>query len=260
MKRFFSLIALLVVCATGSVSAAAVADSQAADRHDNDTLSVLCIGNSFTFFFDSEKRLEEIAASEGHGLKAQALTVGGYTFHRHLIDDKTMGPLVYNQYDLVFLQDQSRTPALYGEDPKCCRLVAEDARELAERVRIYSPHARVWIEQTWSYENGNYGGFGSFERFDQLLKKGARLMAKKAHTEVSPIGDAFAIVRAERPDINLYYPDNKHQSELGTYLKSCVNYLLIYGQPFSANTTSCGYDAEKCNYLRKVAERVVLGR
>lgn len=247
MKRIFSFILLAVLCSAKALFAA-----------EADTLRVLCIGNSFTFFFDSEKRLEEIAASEGHGLKAQALTVGGYTFHRHLIDDKTMGPLVYNQYDLVFLQDQSRTPALYGQNPKGCRLVAEDARKLADRVRIYSPNARIWIEQTWSYENGNYGGFGSFGRFDDLLRKGTRLMAKKAHTEVSPIGDAFAIVRAERPDINLYYPDNKHQSEFGTYLKSCVNYLLIYGQPFSPNATSCGYDAEKCAYLRKVAERVVL--
>ena len=248
MKRLLTLIALFALCSSKVLLAA-----------EADTLRVLCIGNSFTFFFDSEKRLEEIAASEGHGLKAQALTVGGYTFHRHLIDDKTMGPLVYNQYDIVFLQDQSRTPALYGEDPMRCRVVADDARELAERVRVYSSDAKIWIEQTWSYENGNYGGFGSFERFDQLLKDGTRLMAAYAGTEVSPIGDAYAIVRAERPDINLYYPDNKHQSELGTYLKSCVNYLLIYGKPFSKKATSCGYDAEKCAYLRKVAERVVLG-
>lgn len=249
MKRILSLFAILVLCSSKALFAA-----------EPDTLRVLCIGNSFTFFFDSNKRLEEIAASEGHGLKAEALTVGGYTFHRHLIDDKTMAPLVYNQYDLVFLQDQSRTPALYGEDPVRCRLVAEDARELADRVRIYSPDARVWIEQTWAYENGNYGGFGSFERFDQLLKDGTRLMAEYADTEISPIGDAFAIVRAERPDINLYYPDNKHQSEFGTYLKSCVNYLLIYGQPFSKQTTSCGYDTEKCAYLRQVAERVILAK
>lgn len=246
MKRIFTLFALLVLCSSKALFAA-----------EADTLRVLCIGNSFTFFYDSEKRLEEIAASEGHGLKAQALTVGGYTFHRHLIDDKTMSPLISNRYDLVFLQDQSRTPALYGENPKRCRLAGEDARDLAERVRTYSPDAKIWIEQTWSYENGNYGGFGSFERFDALLKKGTALMAKKAHTDISPIGEAFAIVRSERPDINLYYPDNKHQSELGTYLKSCVNYLLIYRTPFSSAATSCGYDAEKCAYLRKVAERVV---
>lgn len=248
MKRILTLFAILVLCSSKALFAA-----------EADTLRVLCIGNSFTFFFDSEKRLEEIAASEGHGLKAQALTVGGYTLHRHLIDDKTMSPLISNRYDLAFLQDQSQTPALYGEDPVRCHLVGDDARELAERIRIYSPAVKIWVEQTWSYEHSNYGGFGSFERFDQLLKTGARLMAECAQASVSPIGDAYAIVRAERPDINLYYPDNKHQSELGTYLKSCVNYLLIYGQPFSPNATSCGYDAEKCAYLRKVAERVVLG-
>lgn len=219
---------------------------------------VLCIGNSFTFFYDSHKRLAELAESQGHKLKVNAQYVGGYTFQRHLNRDETMGAIVYGKFDYVFLQDQSRTPALYGQDPKRCALLGEDAKELADRVRIYSPNAKIWIEQTWSYSEGNYGGFGSYEEFDKWLKIGTEKMAKKASTDVSPIGDAFAICRAERPDINLYEPDHKHQSALGTYLKACVNYLLIFGEPFSAKATDCGNDYEKAAYLRMLAERVVL--
>lgn len=219
---------------------------------------VLCIGNSFTYFYDSYKRMAELAESQGHKLDVKAEFVGGYTFQRHLNRDETMGTIVYNQFDYVFLQDQSRTPALYGQDPQRCRLIAQDAKELAERIRIYSPEAKIWIEQTWSYSNGNYGGFGSFEEFDRLLRVGTAQMAQKAGTLVSPIGEAFIVCRQERPDINLYDPDNKHQSALGTYLKACVNYLLIFGEPFDAKATDCGNDYEKAAYLRTLAERIVL--
>lgn len=223
-----------------------------------ETLRVLCIGNSFTFYHDSNIRLEEIAASQGHALKTKACVVGGYTFQRHLKNDDTMSSICYNHYDVAFLQDQSQTPAVYARNPKAGRLIAKDATELAERVRCYSPGIKIWMEHTWSYASGNCGGFGNMSDFDKLLRDGTKKIAKKAKTAVSPIGEAFAISRAERPDINLYDKDEKHQSALGTYLKSCVNYLLIYGEAFHGEVATCGYDAEKCAYLQSVAERVVL--
>lgn len=222
------------------------------------TLNVLCIGNSFTFFHDSNVRLEEIAASQGHSLKAKACTVGGYTFQRHLKNDDTMGTICYNKFDYCFLQDQSQTPAVYASNTKAGRLIAEDCCELAERIRCYSPDIKIWLEHTWAYASGNCGGFGTMENFDLMLRDGTKKIAKKAHTAVSPIGEAFAISRAERPDIDLYDKDQKHQSALGTYLKSCVNYLLIYGEAFHGEVATCGYDAQKCKYLQSVAERVVL--
>lgn len=222
------------------------------------TLRVLCIGNSFTFFHDSNKRLEEIAASQGHTLETKACTVGGYTFQRHLKNDDTMGTICYNKYDVCFLQDQSQNPAVYNRDTKAGRLIAQDAAELAERVRCYSPEVKIWVEHTWAYSSGNCGGFCTMENFDLQLRDGTKKIAKKAHTEVSPIGEAFAIVRTERSDIDLYDKDKKHQSPLGTYLKSCVNYLLIYGEAFHGEVANCGYDAEKCKFLQDVAERVVL--
>lgn len=223
-----------------------------------DTLRVLCIGNSFTYFSDAHLMLRDLALSQNHFMEVNAQLVGGYTFHRHLNRDETMSALVYHQFDCAFLQDQSRTPALYAQDPVRCRLIAEDAAELAERVRLYSPNARVWIEQTWSYTFEDCGHFGTLEHFDALLREGAKLMAERAHTEVSPIGEAFIICRAEHPEINLYFEDNKHQSAYGSYLKACVNYLLIYGSPFAGQPAECGLDAKACAHLRKIAERVVM--
>lgn len=238
---------LLTLCLLGALTAFA-----------QDTISVLCIGNSFTFFYDSNVRLEELAASQGHALKTNASTVGGYTFRRHLERAETMEAAAQGGYDYVFLQDQSQTPAWLGQSPKEKASLATDAKALADSVRKASPKARIYVEQTWAYPAFEYGGFGSWDHFDFYLRKGTKRMAQKAHAKVSPIGEAFRICRLERPDIELFYPDQKHQSALGTYLKSCVNYLLIYQAPFTPPVSDCGNDPEQAAYLRRVAERVVL--
>lgn len=219
---------------------------------------VLCIGNSFTFFYDSNLRLEEIAASQGHALKTTRCAEPGYTLQRHLNNDHTLNTIVVRRFDYCFLQEQSQTPAVYGRDPEAGRLIARDAAELAERLRCYSPGVTIWFEQTWAFPDGDCGGFGTQEHFDELLRKGAQGIAQTAQTGVSPIGEAFAIARNERPDIVLLEPDQKHQSALGSYLKACVNYLLMYGEAFHGEVDNCGNDAQTCAYLRQVAERVVL--
>ena len=219
---------------------------------------VLCIGNSFTFYNDSHLWLCEIAKSEGHALSATSVTVGGFSLCRHLVHDKTQSAILDGGYDFVLLQDQSQTPARCAALGRKGRPITRDARQLAERIRIYSPKAHIWVEQTWAYPQGNFGGFGSMERFDQLLRRGTKKMARSAHADVSPIGDAFAIIRQERPDIDLYKSDGSHPSPAGTYLKCCVNYLLLYSTPFSSQTATCDIDANQATYLRSVAERVVL--
>ena len=229
-----------------------------------DTLRVLAIGNSFTYVGDTPAKLKELSTSEGHVMIVKSETVGGFTFSRHLQRDKTLKalelPAPASHFDWVFLQNQSQLHARYGEAPRKFPYVLADAKELAGRVRQYSPDARIVIESTWSYPAGNCGGFGSLERFDRLNDKGTLRLAKACKAEVSYIGRAFARARTECPDIDLLDKDRKHQSEYGAYLKTCVNYLLIYGTPFSDHASACGLDPQAAGRLRKVAERSVLGQ
>lgn len=219
---------------------------------------VLCIGNSFTYFFDSHEKLVEIAKSEGYEIKMRAVYEGGYTFNRHLHDLKTLASIESGNYDYAFIQDQSQMHARYASDTVRWSLAKDDTKMLAARIRMYSPNVNLYLEHTWAYTAGDFGGFGSLEKFDEMLDQGANMLASNIESGVSPIGKAFAIARQERPDINLYEPDDKHQSAYGTYLKSCVNYLIIFGKPFGDNTSACGLDAVICKYLRSLAERVVL--
>ena len=76
---------------------------------------------------------------------------------------------------------------------------------------------------------------------------------------MSPIRDAFRLANIERPDILLFADDGYHQSIYGSYLKSCVNYLVLFGEPFGDNPSDCGIDPKKAAVLRNIAETVVFG-
>lgn len=186
---------------------------------------------------------------------------GGQSFGQHCKLDITADAIERGGFDYAILQDQSQTPARLGKNKKENIQALDNAVALAQKVRNTSPDCNIIVESTWSYinKNGDFGGFKGYEDFEKYMYKGAKMMAKEiGGAKVSRIEAAFAIVRQERPDINLFSSDKKHQSLLGSYLKSCVNYLVIFGDPFGDSPADCGIDPELAAYLRSVAQRVVL--
>lgn len=224
-----------------------------------DTTDILCIGNSFTFFSNAPSMLKELAWSQGHYFDIKASLKGGQTLGQHTTRVLSNKLAKDGGYDFAILQDQSQTPARYAADPEKYSNVPEDYLKLCGIIRQNSPECRIIMEQTWAYPSQRFGGFNDFGTFTQLLNEGASNMAATNNGAVSPIGKAYEIVYNENKDIRLYDTDNKHQSHYGTYLKACVNYLMIIGKPFSGKPADCGLEPEKAEYLRSIAERVVLG-
>lgn len=226
-----------------------------------DTLKVLCIGNSFTYYCGTPVLLKEIAWAEGHYADVSASLKGGRTMAQHLSLEMTDDLVAEGGYDYVILQDQSQAAAKVGRDRREHRQLVRDIADMASKVRAESDGCKAIVEWTWAYEGKEYGGFGSLEAFDRYGRKGAKIMARAVgDAEVSPIAEAFRIVREERPDIDLYHTDRHHQSFYGSYLKSCVNYLMLYREPFGDAPEDCTVDPETAEYLRNIAERVVLRR
>ena len=178
---------------------------------------------------------------------------------KHLSLPTTNDLVAEVDYDYMILQDQSLIPAKVGRDPKGMHQQVKDMAAMATKVRTNSPDCKALVECTWAYWKNDFGGFKSLDDFDRNGRRGAKILAKAVeNAQVSPISDAFRIVRAERGDINLYHTDKHHQSVYGSYLKSCVNYLTIYRQPFGDSPADCNLDPQVTAYLRSVAERVVL--
>ena len=224
-----------------------------------DTTRILCLGNSFTYFYSTPSMLRELAWNEGHFIDVSTGLKGGRCYADHFNLEMSQEMIAKGGYDYAFLQDQSQTPARVGQDKKANAKSLQDAIDLVAQIREKTPDCIPILEWTWAYANKDFGGFGSYEAFDKYNEKGTKIMVKSIDDAImSPVGEAFKIVRSERPDINLYHADNHHQSHYGAYMKSCVNYLILFGEPFGESPADCAVEPEIAAYLRSVAERVVL--
>lgn len=100
---------------------------------------------------------------------------------------------------------------------------------------------------------------GDQDKFDYRIRgKVADEIARYNDAIVTHIGDAFMAVDPEKFDATLYNGDGHHQSHYGSYLKACVNYLTITGEPFEGYVPDCGIDPRRAEYLRSVAQQVIL--
>ena len=224
-----------------------------------DTTSVLCLGNSFTYYWNAPSMLKEITGSQGHYFDVFAHLKGGQTFGQHTALSLTHDAIKAQVYDYAILQDQSVAAANYVNDKARYAYVPEDFLKLSEMVLAHSPECKLILEHTWGYSKEDCKGFKTVENFNARLKEGCGIISALNGAAVSHIGDAFLAVDTKQLGNSLHASDNHHQSYYGTYLKSCVNYLMITGEPFNENAATCGIDAEKAKYLRETAERIVLG-
>ena len=96
----------------------------------------------------------------------------------------------------------------------------------------------------------------TLDAFGKALADGCGKVASACSCDVSPIAKAFEAAAGD--GIQMYYPDNHHQSQYGSYLKACVNYLMIYGEAFNEDASDCGLSPAVTSRLRKIAEPVVL--
>lgn len=224
-----------------------------------DTTRVLCVGNSFTYYLSCPHMLKDLAWKEGHYIDMSASIKGGWTMGQHMTYPTTEDEIKIGGFDVVILQDQSQSAAQVGSDKKKYAANVDNIVAMADKVRTTSEDCRVVLECTWAYAGKKNGGFSCVTEFYENAGKGIKVMAKAAKADVSPIRDAFRLANIERPDILLFAADGYHQSEYGSYLKSCVNYLTLFGEPFGDNPSDCGIDPKKAAALRAIAEAVVFG-
>lgn len=224
-----------------------------------DKKRMLFIGNSFTYFYGTPFMFKEIARSEGHQVDIVVSVKGGQEFCEHLKLERSREAIMQGGFDYAFLQDTSPNAAKYA-DTKDVDII-NACREINKLTKQYSPDCQIVYEHTWGCPYDDYRGYGSYERLDNLLEQGAKLLAEQLREYniiVSPIGKGFKIGREQ--NLNLLHSDERHQSREGAYMKACINYLLIYKQPFTSSVSNCGVRAQTAQIIRDIAEQVVLNR
>lgn len=242
-------------------------------------VKLLQLGNSFTYYHGSAFKLKQICRAEGHATDVRINVKGSQEFEHHLdVLPFSQRLVAEGGYDRAILQDGSYFHAEYGlgDASKIADVTPKYSpeeilaltRRMSAAVKEKSPSAEIILESVWSYSyktTGNYLGFGSFDAFDEMMWKGSTAIASADENinYLSPIGKAFAKARSEGGFGAAYnyllYTDNYHPSRYGSYLKACVNYLILFGEPFGAHPADCDIPSEDAAKLRSVAEKIVFG-
>lgn len=181
-----------------------------------DTLRVLFVGNSFTFFNNLPQMVSAMAASQDVAIFTRQSTVGGSNLEQHWKGErgtKTMAMLDSADWDYVVLNNHSLSAI---EDPDG---FLEYGRKFAEHIR--NKGAKPVFMMTWAYKSNPLMQKEISERYAQL--------AAETRSDYVPCGPLFASARQWRPDLEMFF-DDKHPSPNGTYLLALAFYKFLSGK------------------------------
>jgi hypothetical protein len=85
------------------------------------------------------------------------------------------------------------------------------------------------------------------------LREAYRKCGEETECKVHYVGKAFTTAY-ETTDINIYYSDDRHQNNYGSYLSAAVHVKGIFGVNVENCTTFCGLNEAKCKTLLKIAQ------
>lgn len=261
-KRLAGILALAAVLCAGAAAA------QTAPRVKNtgyeQTRTLLYVGNSFYYYNDSMHSkvlgLTSAADPQNRGqYRSTSITISGSGFNWHDMESYFRPDAVasysfvgdneirFNKFDrpfdAVLMNDCSQCPV----HPKLKDMFHEYAAKHSATVRRHG--AKPVLFMTWAYADKP-------EMTQQLAEEYTR--AGNANDAlVIPAGLAFARAIAKQPGIQLYAPDKRHPSMLGTYLSACTIYAALWNKSPSGLSYTAGINAETAKFLQETAWETV---
>lgn len=214
-------------------------------------MKVLAIGNSFSQ--DATRYLRQIAKADGYDMKVVNLYIGGCSLRRHYInalEDKkeysmefageTTGfyvsikeALISDEWDVVTLQQASHYSINYDTYQPYIHF-------LAEYVRKYCPKAKIYIHETWAYEDGSYRlceELGYSDRSGMLkdLMESYKLAAEDINADgMIPCGEVLDAMLSH--GISKVHRDSFHASYgVGRYALGLTWYAVLTGNDVEEN-------------------------
>jgi hypothetical protein len=185
-------------------------------------ISVLFIGNSYTYVNNLPSLVQQIGYSMGDSIFVDQSTVGGFSLEDHSTYAPTLSKINQQPWDYVVLQDQSQKPSL---DPSFVdTAVIPYAIYLDSLIHANNVCTKTVFYMTWGRKYGDAGNCAAYPPvctyagMQQRLKESYLLMADTTHGIVAPVGEAFNMSIQLDSTLNLYQTDFSHPSLEGSYL------------------------------------------
>lgn len=202
----------------------------------NQPLSVLFVGNSYTFRNDLPQVFRQVVAGTGQAEpRVTSRALGGKTLGWYCTDAGLAAKLT-EHFDVVILQEQSLVPAIAEVDLKLRQGFLLSSSLLAQQIRERNPGVRIIFFQTWaraswfweSAEVDRRAGSSADDMQDRLSRWYAEA-ARGSGGTVAPVGEAWRTHLRDRKAVGLHDKDGSHPAWAGTYLAALVLAKTVYG-------------------------------
>lgn len=203
------------------------------------TVTVLFVGNSFTFVHDVPAMLVDIACADPQNttrLDVQAITRANATLGQMLEQGDAVNWIKSHHPDYVVLQEHS---LWYDTDEDQAR------RNLSAWMAALRPLGttallfEVWADGDGAdtYTDSQYAAFGSTPKQDaRKAADKSETLAQEFSLSLVRVGDAFERAREMNDAPNVYGPDHHHASVAGAYLAALVFYQQFTGRTGEQST------------------------
>lgn len=185
-----------------------------------DTLRVLFIGNSFTYYYNLPQVVHTMAASDNVTLITRQMTIGGSNLELHWKgekDSRAKQMIEEEPWDFVVLNNHSLATI---NDPEG---FVDYSKKFVDLIR--EKGARPVMMMTWAYKSNPL--------MQKTISEAYKAFCQAHEVEFVPAGEIIAEARRNRPDLNLF-ADDKHPSHNGTYLLGLSFYKFFSGKNVSA--------------------------
>lgn len=250
---------LLIGC--GSGTSADIDNNNQLDQPGNTTVKVLFIGNSYTYVNNLPDLFKQIAASKDYSVETTMVAPGGYWFSQHAVDANTLNTINSDQWDFVFLQNQSQVPGWKPADVTVNSL--PHAETLADTIKANNIDTEIIYYVTWGRENGDaqncayYPLVCTFDGHTQALLEGYSIYQNSTGGKLALVGSAWKAVvddiYAPFTSGDLWAADESHPDVLGSYLTASVLFATAFNQtPLGADPPGNVSDTNTA-YLQQIA-------
>jgi hypothetical protein len=185
-----------------------------------DTISILFIGNSYTFANTGVSapelplRLKEMGHLFGKTILTDFAGAGGVTLEKTWKSGKAVSKISNGKYDYVVLQEHSLGTIRNNEK------FENYARKFSELIS--ENHAKPILYMTW----GRQSRSGMIDTISNEYIKAA----KELNAVIAPCGFAWDMAGSQYPAIPLYWSDLSHPRPEGVLLNTFVFYNTLFGE------------------------------
>ncbi len=226
-------------------------------KEDNNSLKVLFVGNSITYFNDMPQSFQKIAHSLGDNVDLQVYAPGGTGFVHHIESDELFDLFRSTQWDYVVLQPGSSESISHSYP---IEVTSDRAQILLDSIYKYSPCAKVfYYEISYGVWGNTEENLNTYNETMDLIRHNVEYLSQHTSVPFVPAGEAIRYAwNLDTSEMLWGSTGDIHPNAKGSYIIACAMYASIFRKESSYSDFYATLTEEDAKRFQRIADSIVL--